>query len=57
MTEIRSERNINSNIPYIAVGSYIEGRPVRLGHISVKLKRDMLIKLCLLNSGGLRLRQ
>ena len=38
MTEIRSERNINSNIPYIAVGSYIEGRPVRLGHISVKIE-------------------
>ena len=49
MTEIRSECNINSNIPYIAVGAYIQGRPVRLGHILVKLKRGRPIKFCLFN--------
>ena len=51
MSEIRSERNINLNIQNIVVATYIEGRPVEIGHISVKLKRDMLVKLCLLTGG------
>ena len=52
MSEIRSERNINLNIQNIVVATYIEGRPVRLGHISVKLKRDMLVKSYLLSVRG-----
>ena len=52
MSEIRSKRNINLNIQNIVVATYIKGRPVRLGHISVKLKRDMLVKSYLLNVGG-----
>ena len=51
VSEIRSEHNINLNIQNIVVATYIVGRPVRLGHISVKLKRDMLVKLCLLTGG------
>ena len=52
MSEIRSKRNINLNIQNIVVATYIKGRPVRLGHISVELKRDMLVKSYLLNVGG-----
>ena len=52
VSEIRSERNININIQNIAVATYIKGRPVRLGHISVKLKRDMLVKLYLFTGGA-----
>jgi len=52
VSEIRSERNINLNIQNIVVATYIEGRPVRLGHISVKLKRDMLVKLYLFTGGA-----
>ena len=51
MSEIRSERNINLNIQNIVVATYIEGRPVEIGHIFVKWKRDMLVKLCLLTGG------
>ena len=35
---IWAECDINSNIPYIAFATYTKGRPVRLGHILVKLK-------------------
>ena len=38
MSEIRSKRNINLNIQNIVVATYIKGRPVRLGHISVKIE-------------------
>ena len=51
VSEIRSERNINLNIQNIVVATYIEGRPVEIGHIFVKWKRDMLVKLCWFTGG------
>ena len=38
------------NVPYIVVDTYTKGRPVRLGHILVKLKRERLVKHCLLSA-------
>ena len=47
-----SEKNSTIlNVPYIAVDTYNKGRPVEIGHISIKLKRDMLVKLCWFTGG------